>query len=250
MYDSSVAASSSAKSAYDSSVAASSVAKSVYDSSVAASTAKSVYDSSVAASSSAKSVYDSSVAASSSVSSNDDRSSTTVSSTVDVSVRATRKSSAKSTANENKSSSNSYNYVSANKAIKLKVDGKEVTIKPSSETNIKLFKVTRNSKGWHYLLDINGKNVKLTTKNDAFNSLYYHSNEAFKRSNGKLVVYIKKNIREHSDYKFSSGKDLKVYHSGDKLLAKKIIASGHTYRIELTNGNYITANRYFVSHKK
>ena len=113
----------------------------------------------------------------------------------------------------------------------------------AKRTNRPVFKVIGKQGQTYKVISYNkGTYKKVGYINKAsLTNLYYSSGNY--HSNGVYVIN-QKGINSYS--KLNSQSKVKHYKFGNKLIANKLVKKGLTYRFQLTNGNYITANKKLV----
>ncbi|MBV0915294.1 DUF1542 domain-containing protein [Apilactobacillus sp. HBW1] len=144
---------------------------------------------------------------------------------------------------------NFYRYLSTNFTKKNRVQGYKSTSRPNA-VMFRIIGETTNKNGvkrykvYQIVVKKNGsfkvdrkKWGYITAKPSYMRPLYY-------RSNVQQIKVIGKGIREYKNVKLS--KAVKGYKHGTVLNVKAVKKYGSTYRLQLTNGYYITANKNLV----
>ncbi|MCX8743779.1 DUF1542 domain-containing protein [Lactobacillus sp. B3795] len=144
---------------------------------------------------------------------------------------------------------NFYRYLSTTFTKKNRVQGYKATSRPNA-VMFRIIGETTNKNGvkrykvYQIVVKKNGsfkvdrkKWGYITAKPSYMRPLYY-------RSNVQQIKVIGKGIREYKNVKLS--KAVKGYKHGTVLKVKAVKKYGSTYRLQLTNGHYITANKNLV----
>ncbi|KIM18782.1 hypothetical protein HW41_03165 [Apilactobacillus kunkeei] len=144
---------------------------------------------------------------------------------------------------------NFYRYLSTNFTKKNRVQGYKATSRPNA-VMFRIIGETTNKNGvkrykvYQIVVKKNGsfkvdrkKWGYITAKPSYMRPLYY-------RSNVQQIKVIGRGIREYKNVKLS--KAVKGYKHGTVLNVKAVKKYGSTYRLQLTNGHYITANKNLV----
>lgn len=113
----------------------------------------------------------------------------------------------------------------------------------AKRTNRPVFKVIGKQGQTYKVISYNKGTYKKVgyIKKTSLTNLYYSSGNY--HSNGVYVIN-QKGINSYS--KLNSQSKVKHYKFGNKLIANKLVKKGLTYRFQLTNGSYITANKKLV----
>ena len=129
------------------------------------------------------------------------------------------------------------------KNYKFKKSGLIKWFAKAKRTNRPVFKVIGKQGQAYKVISYNkGTYKKVGYVNKAsLTNLYYNSSNY--RSNGVYVID-QKGINSYSKLNLKS--KVKQYKFGDKLIVNKLIKKGLAYRFQLTNGNYITANKKLI----
>ncbi|KPN83323.1 hypothetical protein RZ76_13940 [Apilactobacillus kunkeei] len=144
---------------------------------------------------------------------------------------------------------NFYRYLSTNFTKKNRVEGYKATSRPNAamfriigetinKNGVKRYKVYQIVVKKNGLFKVDRKKWGyITAKSSYMRPLYYSSNV-------HQIKVIGRGIREYKNVKLS--KAVKGYKQGTVLNVKAVKKYGSTYRLQLTNGHYITANKNLV----
>ncbi|KOY79729.1 DUF1542 domain-containing protein [Apilactobacillus kunkeei] len=144
---------------------------------------------------------------------------------------------------------NFYRYLSTNFTKKNRVQGYKATSSPNA-VMFRIIGETTNKRGvkrykvYQIVVKKNGsfkvdrkKWGYITAKPSYMRPLYY-------RSNVQQIKVIGRGVREYKNIKLTNA--VKGYKHGTVLKVKAVKKYGSTYRLQLTNGHYITANKNLV----
>ncbi|ALJ31099.1 hypothetical protein AKUA1202_01280 [Apilactobacillus kunkeei] len=144
---------------------------------------------------------------------------------------------------------NFYRYLSTNFTKKNRVQGYKATSRPNAamfriigettnKNGVKRYKVYQIVVKKNGLFKVDRKKWGYITARPSYMRPLYYS------SNVQQIKVIGRGIREYKNVKFS--KAIKGYKHGTVLKVKAVKKYGSTYRLQLTNGQYITANKNLV----
>ncbi|CAI2556010.1 hypothetical protein AKUH3B110M_01250 [Apilactobacillus kunkeei] len=144
---------------------------------------------------------------------------------------------------------NFYRYLSTNFTKKNRVQGYKATSRPNAamfriigettnKNGVKRYKVYQIVVKKNGLFKVDRKKWGYITARPSYMRPLYYS------SNVQQIKVIGRGIREYKNVKFS--KAIKGYKHGTVLKVKAVKKYGSTYRLQLTNGHYITANKNLV----
>ncbi|MCT6837694.1 MAG: DUF1542 domain-containing protein, partial [Bifidobacteriales bacterium] len=144
---------------------------------------------------------------------------------------------------------NFYRYLSTNFTKKNRVQGYKATSRPNAvmfriigettnKNGVKRYKVYQIVVKKNGLFKVDRKKWGYITARPSYMRPLYYS------SNVQQIKVIGRGIREYKNVKLS--KAVKGYKHGTVLKVKAVKKYGSTYRLQLTNGHYITANKNLV----